>query len=196
MSAFPASPIKTSEESSQQICQEHRSPLLEMMCGFSLQLQQMETVGVVKHGPKWKLAFGISIPGDKIAAVESGAGDAAEVSIYSDGSMIDGGVEGVVVMYQGGMASRVARKYMGMADKHTVFEAELLGAALGAKMIREKDHRVNMLGLDNQATIQTIREERAISGQYLVNTVHEQIEAMRWEMGGRARVTMRWGTRE
>ncbi|KAF8466827.1 hypothetical protein JB92DRAFT_3150104 [Gautieria morchelliformis] len=129
---------------------------------------------------------------DKGAAMQAGAENTAEATVYSDGSMIDGGVGAAAVLYRGGVVRRVARKYMGTADEHTVFEAELLGAALGAKMLREEGRGAHTLSLDNQVALQTTREERAISGQYLVNALHEQVEEMRWERGETATVTMRW----
>jgi len=33
----------------------------------------------------------------------------------------------------------VVRKYMGTEDEHTVFEAELLGAAVGAKLLKTEE---------------------------------------------------------
>jgi hypothetical protein len=62
-----------------------------------------------------------------------------------------------------------ARLYLGTDNEHTVFEAELAGAALGAKMLREESGTSYVIALDNQAAIQTTRREKSIPRQYLVN---------------------------
>lgn len=54
------------------------------------------------------------------------------------------------------MEQRIARKY---TDEHTVFEAELLGTMMGFKMlIQERADRYTD-SVDNQAAIQTTRED-------------------------------------
>ena len=45
---------------------------------------------------------------------------------------------------------------MGMEDEHMVFEAELLGVAMDAKLIKTERVGKHMIGLDNQAALQTM----------------------------------------
>jgi ribonuclease HI len=81
---------------------------------------------------------------------------------------------------------------MGSIDEHTVFEAELLGAAMGAQMLRWEQHGHHVIAMDNQAAIQTTREEHAVSGQYLINALHEQMDAIGAGSRGRSKATIRW----
>ena len=61
---------------------------------------------------------------------------------------------------------------MGTEDEHTIFEAELAAAAIGAKLLNaERGMRVT-IALNNQAAIQITMKEKMISGQYLVNMLH------------------------
>ena len=61
---------------------------------------------------------------------------------------------------------------MGTEDEHTVFEVELAGVAINAKLLNKATGRKYMISLDNQAAIQTIKKEKAIPGQYIVNVLH------------------------
>ena len=67
---------------------------------------------------------------------------------------------------------------MGTEDEHTVFEAELAAAAIGAKLLNVELGTRFTIALDNQATIQTTRREKMISGQYLVNALHKQVDSI------------------
>jgi ribonuclease HI len=113
-----------------------------------------------------------------------------EVVVFSDGSCIDG-VGVAAVLYKNGEEQRSAWLYLGPESKHTVFEVELVGAAMGAKMLNMEHCGRYSITLDNQAAIQTTRRERAIPGQYLVNVVHRQLEGVVEQQAG-VRVVMRW----
>ena len=98
-------------------------------------------------------------------------------TVYMDGSAIEGGIGVVAVLFQGSIKQRVAWKYMGTMDEHMVFEAKLLGAAM-MRMLWQEGAGKHMIATDHQAAILTTREEQAISGQNLVNTLHMQVETL------------------
>jgi ribonuclease HI len=169
----------------------HRSPLHEMMHAYGLDPERMEKIQTVVFGPKWNPAFDTRIPRNKEQAIEEVRTDGAEVVVFSDGSCIDGGVGAAAVLYKNGKENRSARLYLGPESEHTVFEAELAGAAIAAKMLNTERSDKYTVALDNQAAIQTTRREKAIPGQYLVNAVHRQIHGV-VEFQAGARVVMRW----
>ena len=68
--------------------------------------------------------------------------------------------------------------YMGTEDEHTVFEAELAAAAIGAKLLNVELGTRFTIVLNNQAAIQMTRKEKMISGQYLVNALHQQVNGI------------------
>jgi ribonuclease HI len=169
----------------------HRSPLHEMMHAYGLDPERMEKIQTVVFGPKWNPAFDTRIPRNKEQAIEEVRTDGAEVVVFSDGSCIDGGVGAAAVLYKNGKENRSARLYLGPESEHTVFEAELAGAAIAAKMLNTERSDKYTVALDNQAAIQTTRREKAIPGQYLVNAVHRQLHGVAESQAG-ARVVMRW----
>ena len=76
------------------------------------------------------------------------------------------------------MEKQVVRLYLGTQEEHTVFEAELAGAPMGAKLMQLKRGVAFMIGLDSQVAIQTMRRETMILGQYLINALHRQMEGL------------------
>lgn len=82
--------------------------------------------------------------------------DETEIQVFADGSAIDGGVGAAAILYRRGVGQRIARKY---TDEHTVFKAELLGAIMGFKMLIQKKADRYAVSVDNQAVIQTTRED-------------------------------------
>ncbi|KAF8514914.1 hypothetical protein JB92DRAFT_3115324 [Gautieria morchelliformis] len=97
----------------------------------------------------------------------------------------------MAVLYKNGKELKSMRPYMGPESEHMVFEAEVAGAAMGAKMLNMERSSKYTVALDNQAAIQMTRRESVISGQYLVNAVHRQIQGVVQQQAG-AKVVMRW----
>jgi ribonuclease HI len=162
-----------------------------MMHAYGLDPERMEKIQTVVFGPKWNPAFDTRIPRSKEQAIEEVGTAGAEVVVFSDGSCIDGGVGAAAVLYRNGKEERSVRLHLGPESEHTVFEAELAGAAIAAKMLNTESSGRYTVALDNQAAIQTTRREKAIPGQYLVNAVHRQIHGV-VEFQAGARVVMRW----
>jgi ribonuclease HI len=169
----------------------HKSPLHEMLHAFDIQPEKMEKIRTVCFGPKWSPAFKTRIPADKQQAIHEMETETAEVVVFTDRSCIEGGVGAAAVLYRGGVEAQAVRLYMGTEDDHTVFEAELVGAAMGAKLLNVERGRRYVIAADSQATIQTTRRERAIPAQYIVNALHRQIQGVVEQQPG-VKVVMRW----
>ena len=87
---------------------------------------------------------------------------------------------------------RVARKHLGPDCEHTVFEAEVVGLTLAAKLIcTGQNIKSVMLGEDSQAAIRATRGAMGASGQHQLDRFHEQVEVAKlWNMG--MEVILRW----
>ena len=70
-----------------------------------------------------------------------------------DGSCVDGHIRVAVVLHRGGTEKQVVKLYMGTEDEHTIFEAKLAVAAIGAKLLNAERGTRFTIVLDNQATI-------------------------------------------
>ena len=120
-------------------------------------------------------------------------GEAVEVvKVFADRSCIEGGVGAVAVLYREGIEKRLIRKHLGMESEHTVFEAEVVGLILAAKLVQaERGVSSAMLGADNQAALKAMRRTKGASGQHLVDCFHEQVDLAQWRHPG-ARIVLRW----
>ena len=95
-----------------------------------------------------------------------------QTSKFSDSSWIGGHVGTAAVIYKNREEKSCVRLYMGTEDEHTVFDAELAGVAIGVKLLNQVTGKKYMIGLDNQAAIQTTRKEKFIPGQDIINALH------------------------
>ena len=112
------------------------------------------------------------IASNKEQAIDEVETDGADAKAFTDRSCRDGHVGAATVLYRGEAEKQVVNLYMGTEDEHTIFEAELAAAGIGAKLLNVERGTRFTIALDSQAAIQTTRKEKYISGQYLVNTLH------------------------
>lgn len=146
---------------------------------YSIQLGKMEKTNTVIRGPKWKPTFATKIaPGRNVSLIETER-ESTGVHVFTDGSAIEKGVGASAVLYINGTEKKVARKYLGTTNEHTVFEAELMGVIMGIKMLMHKNAHRYRISIDNQAAISTSQVEKGISRQYLVQALHKQAEELR-----------------
>ena len=116
--------------------------------------------------------------------------DRSEATVFLDGSGYEGAIGVVAVLYRGSIEKKTTKIFMGSEDRHMVFKAELLGLSLAAELIKDKRQIWTLtLGVDSQAVLRAIRNRRAIPGQYLVESFHEQIDAVQRKHPG---ITLRW----
>jgi ribonuclease HI len=169
----------------------HRTPIHEIMHAYKLEPHRMEKIETVVRGPKWEPAFRIRTPQKEEVAIAELSSDTAQGKVFSDGSCIDGGVGAAAVLYRGGVEVQVVRLYLGTEEEHTVFEAELVGMAMGAKLLNMERSAKYTIGTDSQAAMLTTRREKQMSAQYLVSAVHRQIEGVVGMQTG-AEVIVRW----
>jgi len=94
----------------------------------------------VRCGAKWESGVKMQIPESREEAVEEVRSVRHEVQVYSDGSGIGSGIGAAVVLFRNGEEKCTLRKYQGKEGEHTVFEAEVMGLALAAELVREDTH--------------------------------------------------------
>src|SRR5882724_7892832 len=111
---------------------------------------------------------------------------------FSDGSAIDGSIGTATVLYRDSELKSKLRKQLVGEDQHMVFEAELVGLSLATKLVRvEGNIHSAIISSDSQVVIWETRSMRGVSGQHLVDRVHEQLEAGMSRHSG-MRVKVRW----
>ena len=136
----------------------HRTPLHEIIHMYDLKPSQMEKIEAVVLGLKWQPAYRTHVASNKEQAIEEVETDEVDEKVFTDGSCRDGDVGAAAVLYRGGTEKQVVKLYMGTEDEHTMFEAKLAAATIGAKLLNAERGTRFTIVLDNQAAIQTTRK--------------------------------------
>ena len=104
----------------------------------------------------------MEIPASRVAAIEAAQAVQADVKVFSDGLGIDGNIGAATVLYKNGEVKSILRKQLGSADRHTVFEAEVVCLSLAAELvIAESNVPMAVIRSDSQVAI---RETRSMEG--------------------------------
>ena len=76
-------------------------------------------------------------------------------------------------MYRNGIDAEITHKYLGKEGEHTVFEAELVGAIMGAHLASSMN-RGTTIGVSNQAAIRTSPADKEMASQHLVDSLQKR----------------------
>ena len=164
------------QKAAKKYVKKHWSPLHELMHTYNLKPDKMEKIKPILNGPKWEPAFAISSPPNKEQAIDEFNTNTADAQVFTDGLCIKGQVGAAAVLYRQGVEKQAVRLHLRTQEEHTVFEAEVAGAAMGAKLLQQDRGMSFTIGLDSLVAIHTTRKETMIPGQYLVDMLHRQIE--------------------
>ena len=135
----------------------------------------MEKIRPVGRNPKWIPTHHTQIASNKDQAVMLANLTSSGVTIYTDGSDIDGQVGAAAVLFRNGVEQAVVHKHLGTSRRHTVFEVELVGAILGMHIAMQMGSNNSTLAIDNQATILATRDRNPASGQHLVTHLQDSL---------------------
>lgn len=106
--------------------------------------------------------------------------------VYTDGSAYGGGVGAAAVLYRNGHRTSTLRYHLGPESNHTVYEAEIVGIALGAHLLRRMTwHTEATIYCDNQAAIRATSHSKAKSAHHHLDKIHEEIEEQKAAAGRR-----------
>jgi len=94
------------------------------------------------------------------------------ITIYTDGSGINGKV-GAAAVSSDGATARSA--YLGRGTEYTVYAAELLGILMALSMVEGQGAARAVIFTDNQASLQAIRDPRGQSGQYIIERITQAL---------------------
>jgi len=92
-----------------------------------------------------------------------------EVQVFSDGLAMEGKVGAVAILLRAGKPACILHLHLGLEDKHTAHEAELVGILLGLHLINmeRKNGTTFALGSDNQAAIKAFQSNLRSLGHHL-----------------------------
>jgi ribonuclease HI len=169
----PEHPLhKPAKKCANRATKRHRSTLHDLMQAFNIKPNLLETLTTTGGNPatRYKRPFKIDITSDKEASIKADADGKEKIKVYSDGSAQEGKVGAAAILIRPGKETRKLHFHLGSTDRHTVFEAELVGLILGLHLIKtEKTRTSYAIGADNQAALAAAATPGSNSGHYLAN---------------------------
>jgi ribonuclease HI len=101
-----------------------------------------------------------------------------KVVVYADGSGYKEGIGAAASLWVNNRKTKMLRFFLGKESEHTVYEAEIVGVILGLHLLKSYSKRIKeaTIGIDNQAVIQSLQNQKPKSGHYLLDKVHDMAE--------------------
>lgn len=155
----------------------HRSPLHLLFATTKVQARNYETILTTRRRRNYKTLANITIDEDRLEAIENAKNIKGTV-IFTDGSGFEHGIGASAVLVRNNIAKETLRYYLGADDKHTVYEAEALATILALHMagkIKKKLKKIT-IGMDNQAVLLGLKNQRSKPGHYLLDKIHDLLE--------------------
>ena len=134
------------------------------------------------------------IPSSKEDSKAADAQAPEHIRVYTDGSAQSGKVGAAAIMKKDGKTIGKLHYHLGKVEKHTVFEAELVGMLLGLQLIKNSRLRnlAHAVGVDNQAAIRCLTSKLDKPGHYLAAQVLEAATKLKKTMGKKFSLSLRW----
>lgn len=174
----------------------HRSSLHNLLATYQLFSKDIETLDPIKsmNAPN---VYRTHITRKEKDAIKEQKELKDEIQVFTDGSGHNGGIGAAAVLIREGQAPRTLRYHLGSERKHTVYEAEVIGLSLAAKLIateRNMSYPASIF-VDNQAAIQSGESQYMNSGRYLVDhfrRITAKLAKRRDDRGLNFDLTIRW----
>jgi hypothetical protein len=162
----------------------HPSPLHFLMTAYKDVRQTLvETIPAARVRAMWKAPVDVRVADSKEKAKEWAMEEGSRVTLFSDGSLIDGMVGAAGLLCVDGVVKRVKGMQLGSADRYGVYEAEGVGMVLALECLRlERDEEIEgiiPLGLDNTSAIRTVTNGRPGVGRYIWDIFHRRLATVR-----------------
>jgi len=189
----PTHPLhKPITNSAKRLVKRHPTPLHSLLHTYNIKLNNIEMINATRQNAKWMPTVNVQIVETREKAIEEDARDGADVKVYMDGSGMEGKIGVGVVLYQQGREKAVLRYRLGTKGQHTVYEGECVGTVMGVKLIlKEWNVRTATICIDSQATIKATRLIKPVSGHYIIDVLHWEIQALQKRQRG-IQITIRW----
>ena len=164
----------------------HLSPIHNLIQFACINPREIEVIDPVRRSPGYAPTFDLIIPPSKDAALTF-ANLTNATRIYSDGSGFEGGIGASALLYINDKLVRSLRCYLGTPNEHTIYEAKGVGLLMGLHLLNGLSRQLTLptvLGSDSQAAIRALGNQRAHSGQYLLNAIHVAAERLHSKQDG------------
>ena len=177
----PAHPLSSpAHKASKRFVQHYRSPLHNLFGLLNIDPHIVKPISPVHCQSNYTPAFITSIPPDKPAALAQAINNHnTKISVYCDGSGYEGGIGASAVLYINSTERCSLQYHLGPDTEHTVYEAEIAGLLLALHLLSSlmsSPRSPVIIGLDSQAMIQALMNQRSHLAHHLLDHIHTLAE--------------------
>jgi len=168
---------KPAQQAVKKIVKRHRSPLHLLFLTTGVQPRPYETILPARRRRNHRLLAKINIEENRDTAIAN-ANNITGTAIYTDGSGYKKQIGAAAVLVKNGIVKKSLRYHLGAFTEHTVYEAEAVAVALALHLLietRETMERVT-IGMDNQAVLLGMANQKSKPGHYLMDKIHDMLE--------------------
>lgn len=146
---------------------------------FNIHPQLVETIEAVCFDTGWKPKIKTKTANNTDNAIEEAHNDHPDMKVFTNRSGMEGKVGAAAVLYRNRSKKTMLCYQLGSQRHHMVYKGEGVGVILGTKLIsKEWGIWSAIIYTDNQAAITATQLTKAISGHYIFNVLHDNIEAL------------------
>ena len=155
----------------------HRSPLHYLFFTTGLKPQDIEMIDPVCRHPNYCPAMKtvICVNNESMLTSANDIHTRNQYKVYCDGSGFKRGAGASAVLYNSNCIVKSLCYYLGPLTEHTVCESELIGLLLALHLLIRLTCRLLstvIIGLDNQATICSLMNQKSKPAHYLLDKIH------------------------
>ena len=114
----------------------HLSPIHLLLRAYNIDPSKFEMIALASRPPNHKYIVPFEIASSREESKEADTDDKATFKVYTDGSRQDGMAGAAAVLYKGHTLVGLLHYHLGSLERHTTYEAELIGILLGLWLIR------------------------------------------------------------
>ena len=174
---------KPSQSAAKRRIKRHPSPLHTLFATTGTQQEtgsqpkQYETILPARRRRNYQTLANIHIDEDREVAIEK-ANQLTGTVIYTDGSGHDKKIGAAAVMMKNGTEVKTLQYHLGTETKHTVYEAEAVAAILALHILTTGKNKLKKvtIGMDNQAVLLGLSNQKSKPGHYLIDRIHDALE--------------------
>ena len=155
----------------------HTSPLDVLFRTTSIKPRAYETIHPARRRRDYELLANVQIDDDRSTAIANAKAITGPAA-YTDGSGFDKRIGAAAVLMLDDVVLKSIRYQLGSETEHTVYEAEVTAVLLALHLLKqiERNLRTVTIGVDNQAVLQGLKNQKSKPGHYLLDRVHDALE--------------------
>ena len=155
----------------------HASPLHVLFRTTGVKDKSYETILPARRRRNYEILADIHINVDRQKAIQE-ANAITGLAVYSDGSGLNERIGAAAVLLLNGTELSTLRYNLGSETEHTVYEAEILAVILALHILTkiQRNLRTVTIGVDNQAVLLGLKNQKSKPGHYLLDKVHDALE--------------------